>query len=46
MAVHQHERALSTDQDGHVMVLRTPRTPPALDLTAPIAVDWRPDEPW
>ena len=40
------ERALSADQDGHVMVLRTLRTPQGLDLTAPIAVDWRPDEPW
>ncbi len=33
-------------EDGHVMVLRTPRTPAGMSLDAPIAVDWRPDEPW
>ena len=40
------ERVRSPAQDGHVMVLRTPRSPVDLDLDAPIAVDWRPDEPW
>jgi hypothetical protein len=36
----------SADEDGHVMVLRTPRTPPDLDLEGAIAVDWRAVEPW
>jgi aminoglycoside 2'-N-acetyltransferase I len=40
------ERVRSLDEDGHVMVLRTPRTPADLDLSGPIAVDWRPEEPW
>lgn len=40
------ERARSAGEDGDVMVLRTPRTPADLDLSGPIAVDWRPEEPW
>ncbi len=28
------------------MVRRTPATPSDLDLSLPIAVDWRPDEVW
>ena len=40
------QRVRSADEDGDVMVLRTPRTPPDLDLGGPIAVDWRPEEPW
>ena len=36
----------SAGEDGHVMVLRTPRTPVDLDLESPISVDWRPGEPW
>jgi aminoglycoside 2'-N-acetyltransferase I len=36
----------SADEDGHVLVLRTPRTPPDLDLDGPISVEWRPVEPW
>lgn len=40
------EWARSASEDGHVMVLRTPRSPADLDLRAPIAVDWRPGEPW
>lgn len=40
------ERVRSASEDGSVMVLRTPRTPPTLDLAAPIAVEWRPVEPW
>lgn len=40
------QRIRSADQDGHIMVLRTPSTPSTLDLTAPIAVDWRPGEAW
>jgi aminoglycoside 2'-N-acetyltransferase I len=33
------------DDDGGVMVLRTPTTG-ALDLTAPLVCDWRPGDPW
>lgn len=40
------ERVRSPRDDGHVMILRTPRTPASLALDAPIAVDWRSDEPW
>lgn len=40
------QRIRSAEEDGDVMVLRTPRTPADLDLTGPIAVDWRPEEPW
>lgn len=40
------ERVRSADQDGHVMILRTPRTPPGMSPDAPIAVDWRSEEPW
>jgi aminoglycoside 2'-N-acetyltransferase I len=40
------ERLRSADDDGHVMILRTPRTPPEMSLDAPIAVDWRAEEPW
>lgn len=40
------ERVRSPREDGHVMILRTPRTPPALALDAPIAIDWRAGEPW
>jgi len=40
------ERVRSADQDGDVMVLRTPRTPADLDIAGPIAVDWRAEEPW
>jgi aminoglycoside 2'-N-acetyltransferase I len=36
----------SPDEDGGIMVRRTPTTPPDLDLSAPIAVDWRPGEVW
>ena len=39
-------RVRSADEDGHVLVLRAPRSPADLDLDAPIAVDWRPGEPW
>jgi aminoglycoside 2'-N-acetyltransferase I len=34
------------DEDGYIMVRRTPATPPGLDLTLPITVDWRPGEVW
>jgi aminoglycoside 2'-N-acetyltransferase I len=36
----------SRDEDGGIMVRRTPTTPYALDLDASIAVDWRPGEVW
>lgn len=32
--------------DDQVMVLRLPRTPPALDLDAPLSIEWRPGEAW
>jgi aminoglycoside 2'-N-acetyltransferase I len=34
------------DEEGSIMVRRTPATPADLDLSAPIAVDWRPGEVW
>ena len=40
------DRVRSSRDDGHVMILRTPRTPAGLALDAPIAVDWRSGEPW
>jgi aminoglycoside 2'-N-acetyltransferase I len=40
------QRVRSADEDGAVMVLRTPRTPSDVDVRGSIAVDWRPDEPW
>jgi aminoglycoside 2'-N-acetyltransferase I len=33
------------DEDGYVMILRTPHSPP-LDLTALISCDWRPGDVW
>ncbi len=36
----------SQDEDGGIMVRCTPATPTGLDLTLPIAVDWRPGEVW
>jgi aminoglycoside 2'-N-acetyltransferase I len=33
------------DDDGSLMVLTTPRTPP-LDLAAPISCEWRPGDVW
>ncbi|HEX3219762.1 MAG TPA: GNAT family N-acetyltransferase [Candidatus Limnocylindria bacterium] len=36
----------SADEDGGIMIRCTPSTPPALDLDAAIAVDWRPGEVW
>lgn len=40
------DRVRSPRDDGHVMILRTTRTPPTLALDAPIAIDWRAHEPW
>ena len=39
-------RLVRIDEDGNIMVRRTPATPPDLDLSLPIAVDWRPGEVW
>jgi len=36
----------SPDEDGGIMVRLTPATPADLDLSLPIAVDWRPGEVW
>jgi aminoglycoside 2'-N-acetyltransferase I len=33
------------DEDGDILVLLTPRTPP-IDLTDPISCDWRPGDVW
>lgn len=40
------ERVRSAEEDGHVMVLRTRRTPRTLDRGGPIAVDWRAGASW
>jgi aminoglycoside 2'-N-acetyltransferase I len=40
------ELVRSPDEDGGIMVRGTLATPSDLDLTAPIAVDWRPGEVW
>jgi aminoglycoside 2'-N-acetyltransferase I len=40
------DRVRSPAADGHVLVLRTPRTPAMLDLAGPIACDWRRGDPW
>lgn len=34
------------DDDGYILILRTPRTPADLDLGAPISCDWRPGDVW
>jgi aminoglycoside 2'-N-acetyltransferase I len=36
----------SPNEDGGIMVRPTPATPKDLDLSLPIAVDWRPGEVW
>jgi aminoglycoside 2'-N-acetyltransferase I len=36
----------SPDEDGDILVRLTPATPPGLDLSLPLAVDWRPGEVW
>ena len=33
------------DEEGFILVLRTPRTPP-LDLDGSISCDWRPGDVW
>lgn len=40
------ERIRTGGVDGEVMVLRTARTPLGIALEEPIAVEWRPGEPW
>jgi hypothetical protein len=40
------ERVRSANQDGAIMVRRTPRTPADVDPADAIAVDWRPGESW
>jgi aminoglycoside 2'-N-acetyltransferase I len=40
------ERVRDPNEDGHVMVLRTPRSPAGLSVEAPLFVDWRPGNPW
>jgi aminoglycoside 2'-N-acetyltransferase I len=34
------------DEDGYIMVLLVPSTPPSVDLSAPIACEWRPGDVW
>lgn len=43
--VREHGETVATPGED-IMILRLPRTPAALDLTAPIACDWRPGEVW
>jgi aminoglycoside 2'-N-acetyltransferase I len=38
-------RVATPGDDGAIMVLRTPSTPP-IDSTAPISCDWRPGDVW
>lgn len=40
------ERVRTAGADGEVMVYLTPRTPAGIVTAEPIAVDWRPGEPW
>ena len=35
----------TTDEDGYILVLPTPQSPP-LDLTTTISCDWRPGDVW
>lgn len=39
-------RERSAGEDGGIMVRSTPSTPPGLDFTLPLAIDWRPGEVW
>jgi aminoglycoside 2'-N-acetyltransferase I len=40
------ERVRSAESDAEIMILRTPRSPAALDLDGPLGVDWRPGRSW
>ena len=35
----------TADEDGYVLILRTPASPP-LDITAPLSCEWRPGDVW
>lgn len=37
--------AATPEEDGYILVLRTPRSPP-LDLDEPISCEWRPGDAW
>jgi aminoglycoside 2'-N-acetyltransferase I len=39
-------RERSASEDGGIMIRKTPLTPAELDITLPLAVDWRPGEIW
>ncbi len=42
----QSANGIEATPDAALMALRLPRTPPDLDLSASLAVDWRPGEVW
>lgn len=47
LTIKTPDAVLTTETpDEFVMVLRTPNTPAELDLSAPLAVDWRRGEVW
>lgn len=43
--IRRNEQLLTSPADEQVMIFRLPRTP-ALDLDAPLSVEWRPGEVW
>ena len=43
---YRHGGAEVPTPDEEVMVLRLPKTPPTLDLSARLGIDWRPLEVW
>jgi aminoglycoside 2'-N-acetyltransferase I len=45
LSIRKGEHLVATT-DEEVMILRLPRTPPDLDLTAPLSAEWRPGELW
>jgi aminoglycoside 2'-N-acetyltransferase I len=46
-AVRIDDREVRTpEEDGYVMVLRTPRTPRDLEVEAPLSCEWRPGDVW
>lgn len=40
------DRVRSSEADGQIMILPTPRSSGSLDVHGPIAVDWRPGAAW
>jgi aminoglycoside 2'-N-acetyltransferase I len=42
----RHAECIEATPDEEIMILRLPKTPPALDLDVQLAVDWRPGEVW